>query len=748
MALQVGELFAALTIDKTAFSSGLKESQGEASGWGSKVGGAIKDVAKVAAVAFAAISTALIATTTHAVDFAETYYVASKRVADITGMDIEAASQLVAIFQRYGLDGDVAIKTIGMLEKNVGNLTKTTKAETAFEKQYGVSLRDTSGAVKNASDLIGVGADIFTNKSIPAVQKAAAESKLFGKSWQSIVPILSLGAQGISDAEDEAAKLGMTLTASNASDLKNYKASTIAMDEAMGGLTLQLGLVAVPLFTLISTTLTQKVAPAIHTIVTVIGNWVKNSGALAAITKVVTAAMDTISSVITDLVGKFMDFMSQGDNMKNLLEALGLIVLVAVVPPFVAWAAATILATLPIVLLVAAVFLVVKALNDLGILQPLVTKATQFFGKALEYIQKTVLPALIAAFNWFIANVLPALGKALDWVVKNVIPPLRDSLDWFTTNVLPLLANAFQFIVDTVLPALAQAFDWFVKNVIPPVAAIIGDLADIFRNAFSIIQQVVQLAIAIITNLWHEFGDDILNGVKTAFTFVQETIQNALTIVQGVFDTFSALFKGDWSGVWDGIKKIFSGIWDEIGSIVKGAFGLLKTELDAFGKIFGNAWDAIFSGIKGGISIVWDAIVALIKAPINLIIGMVDTLIDALDSIQIHTPHMSIPNPLGGNIDMPSFDWNGFDIRKIKMLEAGGGASGWTLMGERGPELAKMPGGSQVYNAAQTAALLGRGGGGGGVTIGAIYGVQPDEVERQTTRGIRRAHLALSLAGR
>lgn len=44
---------------------------------------------------------------------------------------------------------------------------------------------------------------------------------------------------------------------------------------------------------------------------------------------------------------------------------------------------------------------------------------------------------------------------------------------------------------------------------------------------------------------------------------------------------------------------------------------------------------------------------------------------------------------------------------------AGGPAGGWTLTGERGPELVRLPFGSQVVPAGQTAAMLAAGGGGG-----------------------------------
>ncbi len=60
---------------------------------------------------------------------------------------------------------------------------------------------------------------------------------------------------------------------------------------------------------------------------------------------------------------------------------------------------------------------------------------------------------------------------------------------------------------------------------------------------------------------------------------------------QGIVDFIGGVFTGDWSRVWDGVVGIF---------------------------------DGIFGGI-----------VAIAKAPINLVIGFVNKLIGALNTIQI-----------------------------------------------------------------------------------------------------------------
>jgi hypothetical protein len=267
----------------------------------------------------------------------------------------------------------------------------------------------------------------------------------------------------------------------------------------------------------------------------------------------------------------------------------------------------------------------------------------------------------------------------------------------------------------------------------------------VVKTDINLILTVIDTVGKLIGVNWGALWNAILKVLSDIWDTIGTVVKTAINLILTVINTVGKLIGDAWGALWNAILKVLSGIWDTIGTVVKTAINLILTVINTVGKSIGDAWDAIWNGMKTGISVVWDAIVALIKAPINLIIGMINTLIGALDSLQIHTPHISIPNPLGGSIDMPSFDWNGFKLAKIPTLANGGMANGWTIVGERGPELAKLPGGTHVYSNSDSQRMAGQG---GGVTIGAIYGVQPGDVERETTRAIRRAALTLSLEGR
>ncbi|MEC1646606.1 phage tail tape measure protein [Bacillus halotolerans] len=108
------------------------------------------------------------------------------------------------------------------------------------------------------------------------------------------------------------------------------------------------------------------------------------------------------------------------------------------------------------------------------------------------------------------------------------------------------------------------------------------------QNVWSIVQFVMPAILAIIRSVWGN-----IKGVITG----------AISIIQGVILVFSGLLTGNFSKMWEGIKKIFSGaikvVWNAI-------------QLSFFGKILGGA-KALGAGLKGIFPKMWGWIKSLFK---------------------------------------------------------------------------------------------------------------------------------------
>jgi hypothetical protein len=101
------------------------------------------------------------------------------------------------------------------------------------------------------------------------------------------------------------------------------------------------------------------------------------------------------------------------------------------------------------------------------------------------------------------------------------------------------------------------------------------------------------------------------------------------------------------------------------------------------------------------------------KGAINFLIGIVNGIIGAVNSIQVHIGRIGLDTP-AGFIGVGPFDWNGLQLPRLGYLQSGtdNWPGGWAMLGERGPEIAYLPRGTAVANADETQRILsGQGGG-------------------------------------
>ena len=142
--------------------------------------------------------------------------------------------------------------------------------------------------------------------------------------------------------------------------------------------------------------------------------------------------------------------------------------------------------------------------------------------------------------------------------------------------IVVMIQDNWPAIRDTVVNTVEAIWDviqrvWpVIQNV---VTAVVTDLVALMREHWPQIREIVETAITgvwaviervtiIITDLWERWGQHITDFVVAAWALIQEAVGAALDIIQGLFQTFKALFEGDWSAMWDGIVLTFSGIWE------------------------------------------------------------------------------------------------------------------------------------------------------------------------------------------
>lgn len=366
-------------------------------------------------------------------------------------------------------------------------------------------------------------------------------------------------------------------------------------------------------------------------------------------------------------------------------------------------------------------------------------QAIALFGTPLEDLGVNGIPTFLRSLQqgskgldgW--KGSIDAAGKTLnDNASTNLESFKRQISTTFVTFIggkaLPALSRFSAFLATNVGPAISKMqpylrqFGDYLGTKLPPI---LTGLTEIFRNAVSII-----------SSIWRTFGSTIVDFLRSSFQNTVTILNGAFTVIRGIFQTVSALLKGDWKGVWDGIKTIIRGAARIVIGVVRELWNRIRTAFRIGATLLKNMVRTTFSGIgalaRAGVSLVVTQVRALpgrLKALGGLMLSAGKSLIGKLwEGIK------NAAGNAGGFVgDLVSKIKSGINNMlnlplKFKMPKLMGGATltiipafangtnfapgGVALVGERGPELVDLPRGSKVTpNGASMARLAGGGGG-------------------------------------
>lgn len=348
--------------------------------------------------------------------------------------------------------------------------------------------------------------------------------------------------------------------------------------------------------------------------------------------------------------------------------------------------------------------------------------------------------------NRIMMQLAPSLLKLGDLLIRAV--------DWFIVDILPAIVTFSK----QGIAAIKQVVDWITTVAVPAIKAFSEDAVAFFQDAYNKIKP-------------------ILDGLVTYITGVFDAIM-------GVWNTFSALFKGDWRGVWNGIKQVFRGVWQALKGIfavawsafklyVQGVLAtfriLFKERLDAIVGFFRDLPTRFLNGVTNG----WNAVVRGVGTLVNDVKLKVKEKIDDIIQLVKDLPQKvtdaakgafdGISEAFLGVVGAVRDAWNGMDPEisvSIPSWVPGIGGRGWesgdllpdfayggtarsgfAMVGERGPELIRMPlGGGSVESTRDAFFGGGAGGAGANVTINMHgHNSSPAQIAAEVVWQMRRA---------
>ncbi|KQY58311.1 hypothetical protein ASD11_01195 [Aeromicrobium sp. Root495] len=193
------------------------------------------------------------------------------------------------------------------------------------------------------------------------------------------------------------------------------------------------------------------------------------------------------------------------------------------------------------------------------------------------------------------------------------------------TALLPLIDKLATFVGGRLLPALLDLGPSIARG----VAVIRGFLSGLggdtdragsrvaqFRTTvaqvWSDVKSIFTDGVSIVRSLWRAFGDNILQYAKASLTNLLTILRGTFSIIRGIFKVFSSLLRGDWRGVWDGIKLILRGAWAVIRGVVAQGWNAIrfafKSAAVVVKAIFREMWSGIGNLARSGVNGVVSAV--------------------------------------------------------------------------------------------------------------------------------------------
>lgn len=300
---------------------------------------------------------------------------------------------------------------------------------------------------------------------------------------------------------------------------------------------------------------------------------------------------------------------------------------------------------------------------------------------------------------------------------------------------------------------LANPITWIVVAVVALIAAIVllimnwDTVVKFLTDTWSAFMAWIQPALDAVGQWWSglwqgvkDFVVTIWESIVAGITWYYTTLWNGLVAV-------GTAIAGWWNGLWSGISKFVSDIWNAVVTFVVAYFTTLWNGIKAVGATLASWWNAywvglqtLIGGVIGGIRGLWDGLIGFFqglpskvgsavkgmwdgiassfKAVLNKIIGWWNNLSFGIPAMNIAgvqiTPAVKFNTP-----NMPMF-------ARGTNYAPGGSA----IVGEHGPEIVRLPRGSDVLTNRQSARVGGGGGGGDQVHIDrVVIQIDPKDIK-------------------
>ena len=487
------------------------------------------------------------------------------------------------------IDTDVSTMT--------GAMAKMTKSLESSEKKFnslGVSVRDSSGALRSQEDIFMDSIDALGRVSNETERDALA-MELFGKSAQQLNPLIKAGSDELRRLGEEAENAGLVVGGDVLNEFGSFDDMMQRMDAKMTGLKNNITQSFMP----VVSDMAAPIEESIGKISKVLADGFQDSD-LIDIGNIINDVLKDLSSKISTLVPK----------------------IIKVVVPAINSVVNTIADLLPSILptiFEAAMELIEGFMNAISEnLEPIINAATNIIMSLVEFIINN-LPMLLEAAIKIIASLATGIAEQIPKLVPTIVAIIKEIVRVIIEN-LPLIIRA---AIDIII-ALSEGLIKAIPELLASVPEIIASLIQAFL-------ELIPTFITIAPKLMISLGGALVNAIPEMISKVPEIIGSLVnSLMEGVsrmWDVGKNLISGLWDGIkqkWEDLKNGIANIGSSIVNGFKDFFGIHSPSRLMKEQIGENLGLGIAEGIEDTVGDVEEAMKGLssqVEASVNPVIN-------------------------------------------------------------------------------------------------------------------------------
>lgn len=370
--------------------------------------------------------------------------------------------------------------------------------------------------------------------------------------------------------------------------------------------------------------------------------------------------------------------------------------------------------------------------EGLGGISAPVAKFIIIFGSIVGVLGMVI--TAVAPFITAIAGLIPVITKVWSWASK-AFTAIRTFAAGFALFSNPIgIAIAVIGLLIGAIVLLWNKSDTFRNVCIAVWNAVKSAIVAAGQGIMSFLSTLAGWIGGTLTAIWGGLKSAWLatwGAIKSGVVAIVSGFKSAIQgIIQGTVAVLSAIWnalKGAWSATWNAIRSVVvsvaSGIQGAVTSVLQGAVSVVSS---------------IWNGISGAWSSAWGTLSGIVSGAVEGIKGIIGSVQGTIDSII-----GGIQSAIAWAAKLPGIGGGG--DKKKKKKNANGTdffEGGWTVVGEQGRELVKLPTGSQVI---PNHSLPKDGLGGGSVTQNITINSPRPLNASETARQMKKASRQLAL---